>query len=180
MEILKDSIWLAYHDISQLEHLHQFISEWSEILDRKKSDDLKQIDCYKDDEYGDCYVFIAEKYNHLYAHFLVTIYSTLEYDLRCLARLDNYDYDEFRAFLKKKNINITQLKNFNMMNLIRLYCNAYKHNNGLYTDDLIRVQVGRKLNDEIQYLDLNILEQYYFAYEFLWDLYAKLGIKKWA
>ena len=54
MDISKNSIWLTYHDISQLEHLRQFIPEWSEILDRKKGSDLKEIDCYKDEEYGEC------------------------------------------------------------------------------------------------------------------------------
>lgn len=177
MDISKNSIWLTYHDISQLEHLRQFIPEWSEILDRKKGSDLKEIDCCKDEEYGECYVFLAEKYNHLYAHFLITIYSALEYDLRCLAHLDMYSFKKFCTFLRKSNIKFKKIKNKNEIDLLRLYCNAYKHNNGFYTAELIKKQKTQKIGDEIQYSNLNILEQYYLAYEFLWDLYAKLGIK---
>lgn len=32
----------------------------------------------------------------------------------------------------------------------------------------------KKEGDEIQYMDLSIMEQYNFSYEFLFDLYCKL------
>lgn len=175
IDIYRNSIWLKYREITELEHIHQFIKEWSKTLDKRKNEDLKQIENYKNEDYGDSYVFIAYEYNHLYAHFLLTIYSALEYDLKCLSQLDDYKYENFCKFLDDKKIKINSLKNVNQVNLLRLYCNAYKHNNGLYTDELIEIQTGYKLNDEIQYFDFNILEQYYLAYEFLCNLYQELG-----
>lgn len=128
MNVYKNSIWLTYHEMSQMEDIHQFISVRSKLLENKKEHDFQQI-AYRDDEqsFVDDY-FLAQEYNHLYAHFLVTIYSALEYDLCYLTGLKDYDYKKFLNFLKDHNIKGNELKNINAVNLLRLYCNAYKHN----------------------------------------------------
>ena len=173
MDIYKNSIWIKYKTFSQLENIYNFISEWHAILDNKKIEDLKKIECYKDEEYGEYYTLLAERYNHLYAHFFITIYSALEYDLCCLIGINKYDYDKFCNLLNTKGILEEKLKNKKQVNFLRLICNAYKHNGGLYTPQLLKIQPEKVLNDEIQYSELNILEQYCLSYEYLCDVYFK-------
>ena len=175
MNIYESSIWLTYHEMTQTEEIQHFIFEWSEILETKKNEDLEKIKIYKYDNYFDNYLFLIGEYNHLYAHFLITIYSALEYDLRCLSNMDDYNYENFICFLQKSSVKIKKIKKIDAVNLLRLYCNAYKHNNGFYTEDLIKIKKEKTLKDEIHYYELNIIEQYYSAYEFLFDLYKNLN-----
>lgn len=174
MNAYEDPIFFTYHAMSQMADIYQFVSEWSQILENKKEHDFQQIAHYDDEQSSIADYFLTQEYNHLYAHFLVTIYSALEYDLCYLTGLKDYDYKKFLNFLKDHNIKGNELKNINAVNLLRLYCNAYKHNGGFYTDEIISYEKDKKKCDEIQYLDLNIMEQYNFSYEFLFDLYGKL------
>ena len=36
MNVYKNSIWLTYHKMSQMENIHKFISVWSKLLENKK------------------------------------------------------------------------------------------------------------------------------------------------
>lgn len=49
MNVYKNSIWLTYHKMYQMEDIHQFISVWSKLLENKKEHDFQQI-AYRDDE----------------------------------------------------------------------------------------------------------------------------------
>ncbi len=174
MNIYQSSIWLTYHEFSQMEDIYKFVSEWNLLLKNKKEYDFQQISYYKNvQSYVDEY-FLTKEYNHLYAHFLLTIYSALEYDLCRLMGSKDYNYKNFSVFLKEKHVNAKQIRNIKDVNLLRLYCNAYKHNGGLYTNKIIKIKKDKNIGDEIQYSDLNITEQYDISYEFLFDLYGKL------
>lgn len=177
MNVSEKSIWLKYHDFSQLEDIHKFISDGISRLKIKQDEDLRRIEKYDDEVALGHYLLLENEYNHLYAHLLLTISAALEYDLCCLLNLEFYTYKSFIKILKEHKIKKNKIKQFKNVNLLRLYCNAYKHKGGLYTKQIVKIKNEFKENDEIAYSEIDILEQYYFAYEFLFDLYEKLNTR---
>ena len=156
---------------------------WLKRLNKMKEEDLKFINSeeYKKSEKSFAYdeLFYHQSiHNPMFAAYISAIYSKVENHLKFLLKIDEYTFDNIIESLENKGINYRQLKEINNVNLLRLYNNAYKHNNLCITDELAEV-IGTKDKGLINYTTLDIPKFVNSCYEFLWDLEQKLvEIKK--
>ncbi len=157
-------LWLKYSFPSEMETRYPFVKEWEQILKQKKEQDIYDISIYNEHDYGDAYTNLERFYNHVYAGLLITIYATLEYDLCSFFSLNNYNFNHIKCHLKKYDIKIEDIDFYKEVDILRKYCNTYKHSN-----------IKSK---KIDYMSLDILLYYKNAYIFFVDLYEKVNKAK--
>lgn len=169
-----NSQWMTVSFVSTLLNKILYIQDWVNILRKKLDKDKLKIQKYENDEYGEAYTNLVSFYNPLYAGLLITIYSSLEYDICVLFSLEKFNFNDFRSQLENRDIDIKKLKYFEDINILRLCFNAYKHNNGFVTKKLEN-KINNNSHNEIEYISMNIIEYYEKACRFLFDIYEKIN-----
>jgi hypothetical protein len=151
---------------------------WFNRLKRAKKEDLELVNSegYKkraDSFHYDEVFYHQNIHNPQFAAYLSAVFSKVENHLKKLLKIDDYTFKRIYCVIKEKGINLKKLKEFDNIELLRLYNNAYKHNDMCMTKEL---QKTLKTNQKgiIDYTVLNMPKFINSCYEFLWDLEQKL------
>ena len=164
----------SFEDYNNLQLLYNVINYWLSI----RQEFEEKLESCMDEDY---YSLLQDSYNHLCASILITIYSKLETELfliqnRLMKKTNigkssqvSYNYKCLDCCLKQRGIINNEIKNYNVVNILRLYCNAYKHNNGEYSNELLKqlknpniqslfysTNTGVNENNKIDYTDINV------------------------
>lgn len=155
---------------------------WLHRLNQAKKEDLELVNSEEYKKRADAFhydeVFYHQNiHNPQYAAYLSAIFSKVENHLKKLLKIDDYIFEKFLEVIKEKGISSKKLKEIDTVNLLRLYNNAYKHNDMCMNDELKKI-LKTKQNGIIDYTILDMPKFINSCYDFLWDLEQKLRSTK--
>ena len=173
--------YIAWTDFDYFDDLMNPWNIWLKRLKKSVQEDLNLVNSeeYKKRENAFQYdeIFYHQNiHNPQYAAYLSAIYSKTENHLKKLLKIDDYKYEKFLEAIYQKGIEIKRIKGIEIVNLLRLYNNAYKHNDMCMTEELAKT-LNVKDKGIIDYTVLDMPKFIKGCYEFLWDLEQKLEKK---
>lgn len=170
---------------SKLEEVEYYVKNWSDLLKENQENDERLIEeKYQGEDWAAHDGLIHEFYNSFYAQLLISLYSALEYDLlRILRKLKNnltlkFNSKYFSCCLSSIGIQEEDIEKYQEKKELNLYCNAYKHNAGRYTEDLCECNIKNcNEGEEIDYTKLDAKMYYESIHNYLCNLYQILKEK---